>query len=70
MTFDELFKDHNLTKSERSNLIHHLAAYRYRRTVNVLEQSEPERMPSDKREQKPDDVAWPHNDNHKPDESN
>lgn len=36
MTFDELFKDHNLTAAEREALITYLAAVRAQKTIKVL----------------------------------
>lgn len=35
-TFDELFADHRLTQEERTALVHHLAAMRYRKTLESL----------------------------------
>jgi hypothetical protein len=36
MTFDELFAEHHLTPRERELLVHHLAAMRYRKLLELL----------------------------------
>lgn len=35
-TFDDLFAEFRITESERRDLVHFLAAYRYRRTIETL----------------------------------
>lgn len=42
MTFDELFKDHNLTPTEREALVAYLAGVRASKTIKAL--SEPQRI--------------------------
>lgn len=36
VTFDEFFEEHKLTKQERTALVWHLAAFRARRTIELL----------------------------------
>lgn len=40
-TFDELFSQHRLTQRERELLVHHLAAMRYRKTIERLLRKRP-----------------------------
>lgn len=39
MTFDEFFSEHRLTTKEREALVWHLAAYRMRRTIEMLREA-------------------------------